>query len=59
MHLFNKLPFGLGMALMENPEASRYFASLPEQEQLEIMSRAHQMKSREAIAQYVCQLIKR
>ena len=41
------------MALMENPEASRYFSSLPEQEQKEIIHRAHQMNSRADIERYV------
>ncbi len=53
MRFFNQLPMGLSMALMENPEASRYFSSLPEQEQKEIIHRAHQMNSRADIERYV------
>lgn len=59
MHLFNRLPFGLAMVLMDNPQASCYFSSLPPAQQKEIMSRAHEMQTQKEIEEYIQSLCRR
>ncbi len=59
MHLFNRLPLDLAMVLTDDPQASCYFSSLPQAQQKEIMSRAHEMQSHKEIQEYIRKLCRR
>lgn len=59
MELFNRLPLDLAMMLTDDPEASAYFANLPQAQQKEIMSRAHEMNTVQEMKAYVQQLCRR
>jgi hypothetical protein len=52
------MPFGLGVALTENPDASRHFCSLPKPEQQAIVTSAHAIKSKEEMSAYVRSLVR-
>jgi protein-arginine kinase len=53
------VPLGLGMALAQNLNAMKYFTSLPEEERTEIIKKAHYVKSREEMANFVDALAKK
>lgn len=49
----HKIPQGLGMALAENIEAMRYFSSLTENQQNDIIDHTHQICSKQEMHQFV------
>lgn len=53
------LPLGFGFAIAQNPRAKDYFMSLSEQEQKEIVHRAQQLQSDDAMLDYIENLAKR
>ncbi|MBS4961483.1 MAG: hypothetical protein KHZ62_11855 [Clostridiales bacterium] len=59
MNLYNgnEIPTGLGMALTQNLEAMKVFASLGEEQRSNIISRSHTAKSKEEMAQIVHDLV--
>ena len=48
-----ELPLGLGMALVQHPEAMARFAALPEAEQQAMIDGAHAVRSKEEMRCYV------
>lgn len=49
----NSIPLGLGMALMQNPDAFFYFNSLDEKKQQRIIEGTKNISSREEMRSYV------
>lgn len=49
----NSIPLGLGMALMQNPDAFFYFNSLDEKKQKEIIDGTKNINSRDEMRSYV------
>ena len=49
----NSIPLGLGMALMQNPDAFFYFNSLDEKKQQRIIEGTKSISSREEMRSYV------
>ncbi len=47
------LPMGFGMALMQNKAARDYFDGLSDDEQRRIVSKTHEIKSKEEMQSYV------
>lgn len=55
--MINKdLPLGFGMALAQHPEAMKKFSDMSEGEQEEILSKAHNVKSKQEMKQFVSNL---
>lgn len=44
-----ELPLGFGFALAQNPEAMKNFSALPQPKQEEVIQRAHQASSKDAM----------
>lgn len=53
------LPLGFGFAIAQNVRAKDYFMSLSDQEQKEIIHRAQQLQSDQAMLDYIENLAKR
>ncbi len=51
------MPVGFAMALAMNPDAMEKFATLSEEQKLEIISGTHTVKSKEEMHQYVNSLV--
>ena len=49
----NSIPLGLGMALMQNPDAFFYFNSLDEKKQEKIINGTKNISSRDEMRSYV------
>lgn len=49
----NSIPLGLGMALMQNPDAFFYFNSLDEEKQKKIIDGTKNISSRDEMRSYV------
>lgn len=49
----SEMPLGLGMALVQNPEAMQKFALLSESEKQAVISGAHSVNSKAEMKQYV------
>ena len=48
-----EMPTGLGMALLQNPEAMQRFASLSEEKKQAIINGTHSIHSRDEMRRYV------
>lgn len=53
------LPLGLGMALAQNSNAMKYFASLTEDNQREIIEQTHKINSKNEMHLFVQSLAKK
>jgi uncharacterized protein YdeI (YjbR/CyaY-like superfamily) len=53
------VPLGLGMAFAQNLNAMKYFTSLTEEGRREIINKAHYIKSREEMTEFVDVLAKK
>lgn len=53
MRNFDELPLGFGMQLMQNMKASQYFNSLSKQERDKIISKTHQIHSKQEMEEFV------
>ena len=49
----NELPLGFGFALAQNPDAMKYFSSLPEAKQSEVLQKAHDVSSKKEMQSLV------
>lgn len=47
------IPLGLGMALAQNSDAMKYFASQPQENQLEIIAQTHRINSKREMHRFV------
>lgn len=47
------IPLGFHMALMQNPEALRYYSNLPEAQKQVIINGTHAIQSKEEMRRYV------
>lgn len=56
MNPFGDLPMGLGMALMQHPQAMEHFANLDDSKQKEIIDQTHSIKSRKEMQAFVSRL---
>lgn len=52
----NDVPLGFGFALVQNPEAMKYFSALSEEKQSEILQRARSVSSRDEMQSLVASL---
>ena len=52
-----EIPLGFGMALMQHAGAMKYFSSLPEEEQKQIINHTHTIDSKEEMQAYVESLV--
>ncbi len=49
----DEMPIGLGMALAQNPEAMKKFATMSPAQQQEIIAGTHDIRSKQEMHQYV------
>ncbi len=54
---FSEMPIGLGMAFAENIPAMRRFTAMSEAEQQSVLAKAHTIKSRVGMHEYVQSLV--
>ena len=52
----NDVPLGFGFALVQNPEAMKYFSALSEEKQSEILQQARSVSSRDEMQSLVASL---
>ena len=55
----NEIPLGLGMALAQHVDAMQYFASLPKNEQQQIINHTHTIGSKQEMRAFVQSLAER
>ena len=56
--MIKDLPLGFGMALAQRPTAMKNFADMPDDKQSEILSKLHNVKSKEEMQAFVATLDK-
>lgn len=56
MAAVNDLPLGFGMALAQHPEAMQRFANMSETQKTEVLSKIHNIQSKEEMQAFVAKL---